>query len=277
MWWWRLETEKGLWQDIIKSKYMQDKGIIAVSHKYGDSPIWTDLLKDKNIYLRGRKISTRNGKKTLFWEDTWLGDKPICVAAPVIFDQCAEKGIIVHDFLRKEGQLQFDRWLPPILFNKWLEIICEVYTYKYENCDDIITWKWCGKKQFTTKSVYDHLTKGDNEFHFQHIWKSKVPYEIKIFTWLLENNVVLTKDNMVRRKWTGNPSCMFRNQTETIDHLFFQCKVTRCVWGVIAMCFGTNTIPSNIQQYTIWIHNLIPNGKVFHHFTPMLYVGQHGR
>jgi hypothetical protein len=65
--------------------------------------------------------------------------------APVIFDLCAEKEITIHNFLRKEGQIQFDRWLPPILFNKWLEIIGEVYTYKYEKCDDIIKWKWGGK------------------------------------------------------------------------------------------------------------------------------------
>jgi hypothetical protein len=57
--------------------------------------------------------------------------------------------------------------------------------------------------------MYDHLTQDDNGFHFSHIWKSKIPYKVKIFTWLLENNAVLTKDNMVKRKWSGNPVFMF--------------------------------------------------------------------
>jgi hypothetical protein len=92
----------------------------------------------------------------------------------------------------------------------------KVYTYKYENCDDTITWKWGGKGQFTTKLVYDHLSKDDNGSHFQHIWKAKLPYKIKIFTWLLENNAILTKDNMIKRKWTGNTYRMFCNQEETI-------------------------------------------------------------
>jgi hypothetical protein len=54
----------------------------------------------------------------MLWLDTWLGDKPICVVAPVIFDLCVEKEITVHQLLRNGGQIQFDRWLPPILFNQ---------------------------------------------------------------------------------------------------------------------------------------------------------------
>jgi hypothetical protein len=110
-----------------------------------------------------------------------------------------------------------------MFFEKWLEIINKVYSYGFSINDDVIKWKWGRKGKFTTKSLYDHLTKDDDGFHFQHIWKSS--------TWLLKNNVLLTKDNMVKRKWTGNPICMFCNQTETANHLFFQCCVARYVWG----------------------------------------------
>jgi hypothetical protein len=57
----------------------------------GDSPVWTDLLKVKQIYLRGRQIITKNGKHTLLWKDKWLHDQPLCVAAPVVFESCEEK------------------------------------------------------------------------------------------------------------------------------------------------------------------------------------------
>jgi hypothetical protein len=60
----------------------------------------------------------------------------------------------------------------------------------------------------------------------------KNPLKIKIFTWLLENNAIPTKDNMIRRKWVGNPSCLFCNHNETANHLFFQCPVARCIWGL---------------------------------------------
>uniref|UniRef100_K3XUC1 Reverse transcriptase zinc-binding domain-containing protein n=1 Tax=Setaria italica TaxID=4555 RepID=K3XUC1_SETIT len=30
---------------------------------------------------------------------------------------------------------------------------------------------------------------------------------------------ILTKDNMLKRKWQGDPSCNFCDQEETADHL----------------------------------------------------------
>jgi hypothetical protein len=106
-----------------------------------------------------------------------------------------------------------------------------------------------GRKIFNTKSVYDHLTISDSGDGYKHIWKAKIPYKIKIFGWLLENNAILTRDDMIKRKWTGDPSCLFCPQSESRMHLFFECPVARCIWGIIATCLGTTYIPGNIQQY----------------------------
>jgi hypothetical protein len=65
-WWWRLENETCLWQDIIYAKYMKKAVIASVSHKIHDSPVWADLLKIKNLYLRGRRIDIKNGEGSLF-------------------------------------------------------------------------------------------------------------------------------------------------------------------------------------------------------------------
>jgi hypothetical protein len=34
-------------------------------------------------------------------------------------------------------------------------------------------------------------------------WKAKVPLKIKIFLWYLRQWVLLTKDNLAKRKWKG--------------------------------------------------------------------------
>ena len=101
---------------------------------------------------------------------------------------------------------------------------------------------------------------------FRHIWKSKIPYKIKIFTWLLKNKVILTKDNMVKNKWPGNPSCSFCSQLETVDHLFFQCSVATVTWGFIALCLGTHEIPNEILAYSGWIRKHLPGGTTIYHF-----------
>ena len=73
------------------------------------------------------------------------------------------------------------------------------FSFQFVNMDDIVSWKWSSKKVFTTKSVYDHLTPGPRGGCFSHIWKAKLPYKLKIFTWLVEQGAVLTKSNMVKR------------------------------------------------------------------------------
>ena len=81
-WWWKLEMENGLWQEIIKGKYLHNDTVGSVKHRMDDSPIWRDLLKIKHIYLKGRIMKVKNGKCTSFWTDTWLCDKPLCSLSP---------------------------------------------------------------------------------------------------------------------------------------------------------------------------------------------------
>ena len=154
----------------------------------------------------------------------------------------------------------------PLLFEEWMALLEKVFSYNFENQEDIVLWKWCSKKTFTTKSVYDHLSEEGNTNTFSHIWKTRIPYKIKIFTWLLEKGVVLTKNNMVKRKWTGDPSCVFCDQVETINHLFFQCPVAKCVWALVGQCIGATDIPRNNTQYKLWIDKWLPDGQKIHHF-----------
>ena len=49
-------------------KYLRGSPISVVVHRPDDSPIWTDLLKIKELYLRGRVIQTADGKKNAVLE-----------------------------------------------------------------------------------------------------------------------------------------------------------------------------------------------------------------
>jgi len=238
-WWWKLETENGLWQDIVKNKYLSNSLIGSISWKTTDSPIWKDLLKVRHLYLKGRSIKTSDGSKTSLWKDNWIGSNPICVEQPVLFELCVEKDISVHEFISRNGRINFHRWLSPILFEQWLTTVDKIYSFPFSNEPDQIKWLWNRKSgNFTTKSAYENLTIGDTGPHFKHIWKAKIPYKIKIFIWLLEQNAILTKDNMIKRGWVGDPACYFCSLPESCDHLFFQCPIAKVVWGIVGICFG---------------------------------------
>jgi hypothetical protein len=41
--------------------------------------------------------------------------------------------------------------------------------------------------------------------------------------WLLYKKVLLTNDNLARRRWIDYTKCVFCGLPETIDHLFISC------------------------------------------------------
>jgi hypothetical protein len=82
---------------------------------------------------------------------------------------------------------------------------------------------------------------------------------------LVENKVVLTRDNLKRKNWPRDPSCCFCPQIETVDHLFFTCPVARVTWGIVSICLGATNIPQNTSQYRPWIKRWLPGGETVHH------------
>ena len=100
-----------------------------------------------------------------------------------------------------------------------------------QDSEDVILWKFEKNMKFSVKSLYNAVTSSDAGPSHKIIWKGKVPPKIKIFIWLMINNAVLTKDNLIKRRWSGNPSCHFCDQNETVDHLFFTCPIAKVISG----------------------------------------------
>lgn len=98
------------------------------------------------------------------------------------------------------------------------------------------------------KSLYDAMTKHEEGSDYKIIWKGKTPQKIKIFMWLMANNALLTKDNLIKRKWKGDSHCAFCDQAENINHLFFTCAVARAIWIVVAQYIGANNIRQSLEQ-----------------------------
>jgi zinc-binding in reverse transcriptase len=64
---------------------------------------------------------------------------------------------------------------------------------------------------------------------YAHTWESSIPFKIQIILWLPQQNRILTKDNLLKRKWKGDPKCVFCGSLEIVDHLFLHCTVSSCL------------------------------------------------
>lgn len=76
-WWWKLDTQDGLWQDIIKTKYLKRDTVATVKSKFNDSPIWKAIMKVKEFYMRGRVVQVRSGNIAQIWMDSLNGSPPL--------------------------------------------------------------------------------------------------------------------------------------------------------------------------------------------------------
>uniref|UniRef100_A0A453N428 Reverse transcriptase zinc-binding domain-containing protein n=1 Tax=Aegilops tauschii subsp. strangulata TaxID=200361 RepID=A0A453N428_AEGTS len=83
-----------------------------------------------------------------------------------------------------------------------------------------IHWKLAMNGSFSMKSMYLDLIDSEPIPRSIHIWKNKVPLRIKIFVWFVHKVVILTKDNLVKRRWVGSSRCCLCDKDETIQHLF---------------------------------------------------------
>jgi hypothetical protein len=68
------------------------------------------------------------------------------------------------------------------------------------------------------------------------MWKihAPPPPRIHVFLWLLGNAKVLTRDNLAKRRHVDDKSCLFCNETESVNHIFFECCVAKLMWEMVA-------------------------------------------
>ena len=88
------------------------------------------------------------------------------------------------------------------------------------NVNDYFVWGLTKNLNFTVKSLYTDLMQENRVIDKSILWKLRLPLKIKIFLWYLQKGVLLTRDNLIKRKWKGESKCCFCNNNETIQHLF---------------------------------------------------------
>ena len=85
-WVFKLINEDGIWQRLLRNKYLRHKTITQVEHMPGDSHFWSGLMKAKNDLLRMGKLKVGDGSQTRFWEDAWLDNTTFKYQYPSLYN-----------------------------------------------------------------------------------------------------------------------------------------------------------------------------------------------
>ena len=93
------------------------------------------------------------------------------------------------------------------------------------------------------------------------MWRLKIPLKIKNFLWFLQRKVLLTKDNLIKRRWTGCKKYVFCDADESVEHLFISCPSTRKISRLIHFTFNISP-PLNIKNmFGNWLNGIDKNTK----------------
>jgi hypothetical protein len=239
-------NEDGLWQQILRKKYLKGKTLSQVVKKAGDSHFWSGLMEVKDLVLSRGKFKVQNGTQARFWEDPWLGKVPLMLVYPNVYRVVRRKNMSVAQVLSTTPlNVSFRRSLVGELWEEWLDLVGKIVDVSLTEHRDCFIWT--ANKAFSVKNLYNDLIIRAGARVNCWTWKAKLPLKIKIFLWFLNNGVVLTKDNLVKRGWKGCTKCGFCAQQETVQHLFFDCQLARLVWSCVAVAFGFNR-PTCVQH-----------------------------
>ena len=216
-------------------------------------------MKTKVAFFSRTKFIVGNGREIRFWEDTWLGDSPLALQYPSLYNIAQRKEVSVATVLGSVPlNIQFRRSVIGERWDRWLHLVRRLMEVNLSDVPYTLQWKLSRSGVFLVKSMYTDLINTGTIPRTVHIWKVKVPLKIKVFMWFVHKGVILTKDNLAKRKWEGSKRCCFCDQDETIEHLFIKCPLAKLLWRTIHVTFNI-TPPLTISHlFDNWLAGVEP-------------------
>jgi hypothetical protein len=233
------------------------KSITQVSRKPVDSHFWSGLMNIKDQFLNLGSFKIQDEKQIRFWEDEWLGAYALRDEYPNLYNIARRRNATVADSFRSRPlNISFRRSLVAENLHSWNQLVLRLAHIHLRERADIFRWSLKHDGKFTTSSMYQALLDSDIVPHNSYLWKIKIPLKIKVFLWLLYREVILTKDNLVKRNWHVNEMCSFCSNVEIIQHLFFDCALAKFIWRVVYLVSGLAP-PNNIRHmFKVWVHSM---------------------
>jgi hypothetical protein len=121
---------------------------------------------------------------------------------------------------------------------------------------DIFKWSLNSNGQFSVNLMYQAFIDTNIVPNNSYLWKIRIPLKIKVFLWLLYREAILTKDNLVKRNWHGTIMCCFCDSPKTIQHLFFDCALTKFIWRAMQIIFGLSTPTNSKHVFGGWVQRM---------------------
>jgi hypothetical protein len=98
-------------------------------------------MKVKEVFFSMVSFKIGNGLDTRFWEDRWLGDKPLTQQYLSLYNIVQHKNILVANVLNEFPlNIAFRRNFTDYKWSRWLYLIGRLVHVNFSNEDDSFVW-----------------------------------------------------------------------------------------------------------------------------------------
>jgi hypothetical protein len=186
-WLYKLSVETdAIRAQILRNKYLQSKTLSQMTVRPTDSPFWKGLMRVKSVFFNRTKFVVGNGTTTRFWKDTWLGETPLALEYPFLYNIVQRRDAYVATVLQSNPlNIQFRRTLAGNRWEVWLHLVRRLMDVQLSQQPGQLRWKLTKNGEFSVKSMYLHVINSSSIPSSKYVWKVKVPLKIKVFMWFV--------------------------------------------------------------------------------------------
>ncbi|XP_024190432.1 uncharacterized protein LOC112194424 [Rosa chinensis] len=230
---WRLITKpSSLIAQVFKARYFPHCSFWDAS--LGDAPSysWRSILESRSLLKAGTSWRIGDGTQINIWNDQWVPNCPrylIQKPTGTVFETVAD---LIDPQSRTWIQASVQRLFPPTVAEK---ILC--IPLRHQAVQDRLCWIPEKRGLFTVKSAYwiarQHVignvlassSTGDPfQMLWKCLWKAKIPGKVQICVWRAVNNLLPTREQLLKKGYDGELGCIVCNhKVESIAHLFCKC------------------------------------------------------
>ncbi|WVZ66965.1 hypothetical protein U9M48_016115 [Paspalum notatum var. saurae] len=157
-WLFKLLNEDGLWQNLLRNKYLRNKTLSQVTKKAGDSHFWMGLMGIKDQFLELGTFKLNSGTQIRFWEDVWLENQSLKYLYPNLFNIVRKKHAMVAEILSTNPiNVSFRRALVGDKLLEWRTLVARLVYINLNEDNDVFIWGLQKYGSFSIKSMYLHL------------------------------------------------------------------------------------------------------------------------
>jgi mannosylglycoprotein endo-beta-mannosidase len=262
-WIWRILGDSDpslLWLRLLKAKYNVKE--LFSSRPVACSPFWHSIHKIKHHFKKGVRFSPGAHSSISFWKDLWIGDTPLCVKFPSLFQKSSESDITIAQAYSEEGWwIPFRRNLDQDDTQAWGDLVNLVEDIELEDREDHISWDWEQAGCYSSRSMYRELCKKPEVQITKYIWNYAVPPKIKIFTWQLVRGRLPSNDHILNKHGPSDGRCALCGEWETADHIFFQCPLAQFLWSGVREMLSVSWNPYSRMDWFIILDSLGERSK----------------